>query len=232
MTVEVCLTPALIDQHSLNGKIAVVVDIFRATSCMVAGLSFGISAIYPVSEVEKCLENGKKGMIIAGERGGEKIEGFDIGNSPFDYLNPDFKGREVCVTTTNGTHAIEQAKAAKQILIGSFLNLSATAGYLKNQKKEVLILCAGWRGTPNLEDTLFAGNLISKLQDFTLTGDSGLLALSLYQRHQNELYDISKMSSHAKRLSGMGIERDIEYCMKTDLYEEVMILQGDRVVKT
>lgn len=231
MTVEVCLTPELIHQHDLNDKIVVVVDIFRATSCMVAGISYGVSAIYPVSEVEECLKNGKKGMITAGERGGRKIAGFDIGNSPFDYMNPDFKGKEICVTTTNGTVAIEKAKGAIQVFIGAFLNLSATSEHLNTLDRDILILCAGWKGTPNLEDTLYAGALISKLRNIELSGDSSLLAIALYDLNRNNLPAAAKKSSHAQRLADFGIEPDIEYCMKTDLYSDIIALSGDKVVK-
>ena len=105
MTVETCLTPLLIDKYSLAGKQVVVVDIFRATSCMVSGIGSGINTIYPVDDIDKCLELGKKGYITAGERGGVKVDSFNIGNSPFEYMNPNFKGKSIAVTTTNGTHA-------------------------------------------------------------------------------------------------------------------------------
>ena len=116
--VEVCLTPDLIHQFELKDKIVVAVDIFRATSCMVTGMAHGVEAIYPVATVEDCFALGRdKGMITAGERGGAKIEGFTIGNSPYEYMKDEFKNKSIVVTTTNGTRTILASLEADQILI-------------------------------------------------------------------------------------------------------------------
>ncbi len=230
-SVEVCLTPELIHQHELGGKIAVVVDIFRATSCIVAGLHYGVNSVTPVGSVEACLSLGKQGFVTAGERGGQKIEEFDIGNSPFDYQNPDFIGRDVAITTTNGTMAIERSRNADEIVIGSFLNLSPTAGYLKSQNKSVVIHCAGWKGTPNIEDTLFAGAMIDRL-GLDLSGDSSRMSLDLFKHHEEDLLSIAKVSGHARRLAGFGITKDIEYCMNVDEFKDVVVGMVDgRLVK-
>jgi len=229
-TVEVCLTPDLIHQHDLNNKVAVVVDIFRATTCMVRGLVYGVKSVTPVATVEECLNYGKQGYIMAGERGGQKLEEFDIGNSPFEYENPDFIGRKVAITTTNGTQAIEKAKGAEEIVAGSFLNLTATADYLTQKGKSIIILCAGWKGTPNIEDTLFAGSLIHKLP-FIQMRDSTTLSHSFYLRHQKDLLGIAKQSGHARRLAGFGIVEDIEYCMRIDDFQDVIIFQKNTLIK-
>lgn len=231
MKVEVCLTPDLIDQHNLAGKIAVVVDIFRATSCMVTGLSSEVKAIYPVATIDECLALGTKGMIMAGERGGQKIEAFDIGNSPFDYQSDKVKDREVAVSTTNGTLAISKSGEAKEVLIGAFLNLAATINYLKEKGQDILIHCAGWKGTPNLEDTLYAGALIHELGEVEATNDSAFIALSLYHKHEDNLERAGKASAHAKRLAGFGITRDISFCMKKNVYDTVIYQEGEKLIK-
>lgn len=231
MKVEVCLTPELIHQHELEGKTAVVVDIFRATSCMISGLAAGVRAIYPVSEIDECLENGKKGMITAGERGGKKIEAFDIGNSPFDYMREEFRGREISVTTTNGTLAIQKSHPAQEVLIGAFLNLKSTVSYIEDQQSNVIIVCAGWKGTPNLEDTLYAGGFIEHLQGFEIEGDSALLAKALFQNHQKNLLEVARSSSHAQRLSGFGITRDIEHCLTMNTYDLVAKMDGKKIIR-
>lgn len=230
-TIEVCLTPELIHQHALEGRFVVVVDIFRATSCMVTGLACGVAAIYPVSTVDSCLALGSTGMLTAGERGGVKIEAFDLGNSPFEYQQEFVKGKSIAVSTTNGTQAIASSAGAKEILIGAFLNISATAGFLKLHADHVLIHCAGWKGTPNLEDTLYAGALIDCLKNsFALEGDTAILAKDLYLSHQHDLYGAAKLSSHAKRLAGFGITEDISFCVKPDVYSVVCAMQGDKIV--
>ena len=161
-TIEVCLTPELIRQHNLKGKVVVVVDIFRATSCIVTGLANGVKSIRPVAEVEETMALGKQGYIMAGERGGQKVDGFDLGNSPYDYQDESLKGKKVAISTTNGSQAILKSQGASQILIGAFLNLESLTEYLLQLPQSIVIHCAGWKGTPNLEDTLFAGALIDE----------------------------------------------------------------------
>lgn len=221
-SVAVCLTPELIHQFDLKDKIVVVVDIFRATSCMVAGIATGVKAIYPVAEVDECFAFGKKGKIMAGERGGIKVDGFDIGNSPFDYMNEAYKGKEITVTTTNGTLAITKSVGAEQILIGAFLNQKAIQSHISKSKKDVIIHCAGWKGTVNLEDTLFAGALIEELKETHQTeGDPALIASCVFLKHKDDLITAAKKSSHAERLSGFGAEKDLVYCLTQNEFDVV-----------
>ncbi|MFT4833691.1 MAG: 2-phosphosulfolactate phosphatase [Marinoscillum sp.] len=222
-TVEVCLTPELIHQFNLEGKIVVVVDVFRATSCMVSGIATGVTAIYPVATVEECLALGQQGMTTAGERGGIKVEGFDIGNSPFEYMAAELVGKKVSVSTTNGTKTILASLGASQILIGAFLNLSATAEYLKKANKDVIIHCAGWQGTVNIEDTLYAGALADAISiTHGISGDPALLAHQLFIANKTDLMPIAQASSHAQRLSGFGAKEDLVYCMEQSKYEIVV----------
>ncbi len=218
--VEVCLTPELIHQFDLNNKIVVAVDIFRATSCMVTGMAHGVEAIYPVATVDDCFRLGEeKGMITAGERGGAKIEGFTIGNSPYEYMKDEFKDQSIVVTTTNGTKTILASLDADQILIGAFLNLRALADYLSTSRKDVIIHCAGWKGTINIEDTLFAGALVEEIKSsHQLNGDASLMALQLYKANAYNLMETAMQSAHAKRLTAFGIGKDIEFCMNQSLY--------------
>lgn len=228
--IEVCLTPELIHQHSLEEKIVVAVDIFRATSCMVTGIAHGVKSIYPVATVEECFELGSKGMITAGERGGVKIEGFTIGNSPFEYMNNDFKGKSIVVSTTNGTKTILASLAADEVLVGAFLNLKALSDYLAPSQKDIIIHCAGWKGTVNLEDSLFAGALIHELQQsHTIEGDSALIASELHHANKHDLLSIAKSSSHAQRLKGFGIERDISFCLDHSLYTVVPVFKEGKL---
>ncbi|WP_462252882.1 2-phosphosulfolactate phosphatase [Ekhidna sp.] len=230
-TIEVCLTPDLIGQHDLKGKIVVVVDIFRATSCIVTGLSNEVKAIKPVGEIEEAKALGEQGYLMAGERGGIKVPDFDMGNSPFEYQKDDVKGKKVVISTTNGSQAIVKSEGAKEILIGAFLNLEAVAEYLLQAKESVVIHCAGWKGTPNLEDTLFAGALIDECaEEMETTGDSALVAHQLYIANHENLFGIAKKSSHAERLSGFGIEEDLEFCMKENEYQVLPKLVDGEIV--
>lgn len=229
--IEVCLTPDLIHQHELKGKVVVVVDIFRATSCIVTGLANSVTAIRPVGEIEECLELGKQGYLMAGERGGIMVDDFNMGNSPFEYQSDNVIGKKVAISTTNGSQAIIKSKGADDIIIGAFLNLDAVGEYILQSKKDIVIHCAGWKGTPNLEDTLFAGALIDECaEDMKAIGDSALLAHQLYVAHHENLYGIAKQSSHAERLVGFGIEQDLEFCMTENEYQVVPRLVGEELV--
>ena len=229
-TVQVCMTPDLIQHFNLEGKIVIVVDIFRATSCIVTGLAYGVKTIYPVATIDQCMAYQKKGMIIAGERGGQKVDGFDIGNSPYEYMNDEFQGKDIAVTTTNGTQAIISSKGADQILIGAFLNLRAIADYILDQDKNIIIHCAGWKGMINIEDSLFAGALINEIKSsHQPSGDAAHMASDLYLYHQMDLIHASHNSSHAKRLAAFGIEKDLDFCMEMSLYSIVPVYHDNQI---
>lgn len=231
-TVDVCLSPDLLHLHEVEGHLVVVVDILRATSCMTAGIAHGVKSITPFMDMEECMLMGAKGYLTAGEREGKKVDGFDLGNSPFDYMDEKVKGQDVAVTTTNGTVAIEKSKAATEVIIGSFLNLSAVADYIKSREENVLILCAGWKGKVNLEDSLFAGALVNALKpEFENACDAPMLAETSYLEMKQNLVQRVQSSSHAKRLSRLNIHKDIEFCLQHDEYDVVPVLKGDRIVK-
>ena len=231
-SIDVCLTPDLLHLHNIDNTIVVVTDIFRATSCMVTGLAYGVGSITPVATVEECFELQQKGYIAAAERNAMKVEGFDLDNSPFSYMDEDLIGANIAMTTTNGTLSITKAKtSAVKVLVGAFLNLGAIVNHLKSQPYDVLVLCAGWKGRVNLEDTLFAGALVDALKDEYMIGeDSALMAMRAYQQAQNDLLGYVANSSHVRRLQRLGIHKDIAYCLQRDLYDVVPVLRGSTLV--
>lgn len=229
--IDVCLTPDLLHQYELENKIVVVVDILRATSCMVSALANGVKEIVPVAELEECKALQKEGYLAAAERNGSKAEGFDMGNSPFEYLNEKVVGKKIAVTTTNGTLAIHKSLAAKEILIGAFLNLEAIANYLKNKEEDIIVLCAGWKGKFNLEDTLFAGALCQQLKaDFEFACDAPLAAEAMYLTARQDMMKYMEDSSHAKRLAKLDVKKDIGYCIQESIYDVIPYLSGRALV--
>jgi 2-phosphosulfolactate phosphatase len=228
--IEICLSPELIHLHDLKGKIAVVVDIFRATSTMITAAANGVVGILPVEDLESCKNLSSEGYITAGERDGKKAPGFDLGNSPLSYLNGKYQGKKVAITTTNGTVAISKAKeTAEQVLIGSFLNLSATVSYLQAEKRDVVIVCAGWKGKFNLEDSLYAGALVDQL-GFHFDCDGALAMSSLYRQTSSNLVGFLKKASHAKRLQNHNIEADIDFCLTLNQFDLILLLESDLLV--
>lgn len=222
-SIEVCFSPELIHLHEVEGKIVVVVDIFRATSTMVAALASGVTEILPFADLEACRAMQTEGFLIGGERNGLTAPGFEMGNSPVAYLSGAYQGRKLAMTTTNGTQAIEKSKGAAQILIGAFPNLQSTVSYIQAQQLDVLVHCAGWKGRFNLEDSLYAGALVKSLESTHKADEDGALAMkSLFEREGHNLKGYLSQASHAKRLQNHGIEADFDFCLTLDLYQEVV----------
>ena len=231
--IEVCVTPFLLPLYDLSNAIVVVIDIFRATSSICYGIANGAEAIVPVASVEACLAQKGSGCLLAAEREGKVVDGFDFGNSPFAYTTEKVAGKTIVLTTTNGTYAIDQSKSsAHQIIVGSFLNLQAVSDYLAQQDKDVLLLCAGWKNKFNLEDTLFAGAVIENLKDqgFELE-DAGHAALDLYEKAKTDLIAYTAKASHGKRMKGLHLEEDIRFCLQLNQTSAIPVLNGDRLVK-
>lgn len=205
--------------YPVYDKTVVVVDILRATSCMVTAFAHGVESITPFANLEECMKMKMKGYVTAGERDGKKVEGFDKGNSPFEYTDDQVRGLKVAFTTTNGTQAIEKSRGAKEIIIGSFLNLNSVAKYLLLSEHNVLVVCAGWKGKVNLEDTLFAGALVDKLKDYLGPDcDAPLAAQHLYNIAKHDMVGFLNTSSHVKRLNKLNIHDDMKFCLTTDLF--------------
>lgn len=219
-TIDVCLSPELMHLYDVRDRTVVVVDILRATSCMVTAFAHGVESITPVEDLDTCRRMKRKGFIISGERDGKKVEGFDMGNSPFEYSTREIRGKKIAFTTTNGTLAIEKSKGAKKVVIGSFLNLSEVVKYLLFGENNVLIVCAGWKGKVNLEDTLFAGAVIEKLKKHIEQDcDAPLVAQYLYKAACNDMVGFLSNSSHVKRLERLDVDKDIEFCLSQDKYQ-------------
>lgn len=224
-TIDVCVSPELMHLYDVSDRTVVVVDILRATSCMVTAFAHGVQSITPFADLEACRAMKSKGYITSGERNGEKVPGFDQGNSPFEYMGDSIRGKKIAFTTTNGTQAIEKAKGAKKIVIGSFLNLSSIVKYLLFGDHSILIVCAGWKGKVNLEDTLFAGAVVEKLKNHIEPDcDAPIAAQHLYNLAKNDMVGFLNSSSHVKRLNKLNIHKDIAYCLTTDKYQIVPCL--------
>lgn len=232
--IEVCSSPSNIHLYDYSESIVVVIDVLRATSSMCVAFEHGAEKIIPVAGIDETRAYKQKGFLIAGERDGVMIEGFDLGNSPFSFMNETVRGTSIAITTTNGTQAINAAKKAKQIVIGSFLNLDALCEWLLKQESNILCLCSGWKNRFNLEDTLLAGAVVHQLKNsgsFSVDCDSSIGAEHLYHLAKDDMYNFLENSSHRKRLKRLHIERDIEFCLTPNQTRVIPILQGEMLVK-
>lgn len=230
------LSPALIHLYDVSDAVVVIIDVLRATSTIATALRNGASAVIPVATVPRCIELGRElGAITAGERDGKVAEGLEHGNSPFEYTTSFIGGKTLVLTTTNGTKLLHMAldNGAKEIITGSFPNISAVCDHLIERKMNVVLGCAAWKDRVNIEDTLFAGAVIDRVMDhFDIRCDSSRIAHNLYRFATPDLFGFMKRNeaSHYHRLSGYGLEEDIRYCLAPDGANVLPQFIGDRLV--
>jgi 2-phosphosulfolactate phosphatase len=219
-TLEVCFSPLLYPYRLIRENfVVVVVDILRASTSICAALDHGVKEIIPVAGVDEAREYKKKGFLVACERDGKILDFADIGNSPSEFLNDSFKDATIAYSTTNGTRTIHMASDAEQIVIGSFLNLSALAAWLSEQQAHTVILCAGWKKLFNLEDSIFAGALADKLinnYNYQTVCDSAKAGIDLWSLARKDLAGYLAKSSHRNRLRHIVSDEDFLYTMTPD----------------
>jgi len=232
--VEVCFTPGEYTYYKDEFEIVVVIDVLRATSAICAAFDNGIKSIIPVPTVEEAWEYKQKGYLAGAERKGQIVEGFDFGNSPFSYMKEEFRGKEVVLTTTNGTKSLDVAKDAEIVVVGSFLNLAVLSEWLAVQNKNVLCLCSGWQDKFNLEDTICAGaisDFLISTGNFISEEDSSIAAKYLYLSAKDNYFGYLKSSSHRRRLKNLNLNKDIKYCLTPNQSKSIPILKDGKLVK-
>ncbi len=235
-TLFTSLSPALLHLYEVNNSVVVIIDVLRATSTIAAALYNGAKCIIPVDSVSRCIEIGKQiDGITAGERDGKVAEGLVYGNSPFEYPRGFVEGKTLVLTTTNGTRLLQMAldKGAKEIVTGSFPNLSAVCDHLIDMKQNVILGCAAWKDRVNMEDMLFAGAIISNIgRHFSINCDSSHLAEATYKKAAKDLFGFMKKNnaSHYHRLMGFGLEKDIRYCLTPDQANVLPIYRDGKLV--
>ena len=231
------LSPALLNLYDVSSSIVVIIDVLRATSTIATAIYNGAKDIIPVDSVAECIRLGKQiEGITAGERDGLIAEGLSHGNSPFEYPTEFIGGKTLLLTTTNGTKLLHMAldNGAKQIITGSFPNISAVCDYLVAMNMPVILGCAAWKDRINIEDTLFAGAVISRIKDhFYINCDSSQLAETMYQDAKEDLFEFmkNKNASHYHRLSRLGLEKDIRYCLTDDVANVLCLYKEGKLIK-
>jgi len=243
-TVEVLFSPAEYQarrEFGFAGSVCVVFDVLRATSVMVTGLAHGAAGFVPVAEIAEAIQSRTRypEALLAGERNGLRITAalsggveFDLGNSPREYRTPRVRGRTIISTTTNGTRALRACAAAPTVAISSFLNLEATAQWLKRlSPPRITLICAGTAESTALEDVLCAGALTERLPGAALA-DSATLARSAYRESSENLLAAIAASQNARRLlENEELKADVEFCLQRDLHNFVATLGPDGVIK-
>ena len=225
--VEICFSPVLYPYYAENNDhIAVIVDIFRATTTMCAAFNNGVQSIIPVATIEEAQAYKVQGFLTGAERNVKRCDFADFGNSPFDYTREKVEGQEIVFTTTNGTMALKTAENAYGLVIGAFSNISAVTDYCINAKKDVIIVCSGWNNRFNLEDSLYAGALVDMLMDkgaYMGKADAVDVALGMWGDAKADIRSYINKSEHISRLIANKLEDSVDYCLTLDTVSLVPI---------
>lgn len=216
---------------------AVVIDVLRASSTIVQACENKVERIIPVASVEDASRLAatleRKKTLLGGERDGRAIEGFDLGNSPLEYVSKVVRGKTLILSTSNGTVAITQSAAAREILVGSFLNLSAVVTrLLSSRPKKITLLCAGNQGQLSLEDLVCGGLMVAKIvQSYRgkLLLNDGAVAARAVAEKMSDVGEVVRNSVHGHKLSELGFDADLEFCSKVDKYGSVPAVVEGRI---
>jgi 2-phosphosulfolactate phosphatase len=228
------------------GQTCVVFDVLRATSVMVTGLAHGAAGFVPVTEIAEALARRTDfpDALLAGERDGLRITAalsggveFDLGNSPREYVVERVAGRTIISTTTNGTRALRGCGGAATVLAGAFLNLRATASWLRRTPPppRLVLVCAGTGTETALEDVLGAGALIQELQQLGVSvapDDAAMLAWHAYQSVAGQLEGALATSRNGRRLQANAeLNEDVRFCAQRDVFAVVAGMAADGVLR-
>jgi len=245
MNIDAILTPSelpALAKRDLKETACVVFDILRATSTFVTALHHGAKGIIPAAEIPEALAIKKKQpeVLLGGEREGVRIRAaqtggvdFDFGNSPREYTDR-VRGKTIVSTTTNGTRAFRACAGAKAVLAGSFLNLGATAAYLREKRfKNVLLVCAGTHDSAALEDILAAGAMCDLLSsDLGALSDAAQSAFHALAAVRDDLALAVSNSRNARRVASIPeLQADVAYCLQSDIYPFVAAVDRDGVLR-
>jgi len=203
---------------------------------MAYALHYHCKEIIPVVEIEEALrlsENlGRENVLLCGEREGQKIAGFDLGNSPQEFTLAQVKGKTIIMTTSNGTAALAKVKGAQEVYIGSFVNLSAVLKHLERDSTAIAFLCSGKLGRFSLEDTVCAGMFISHLNHNAITlNDAARVGKMLYQKYSRQILKMLQDSEHGRFLTQLGMGEDLKIAAMVDSLNVVPTLKEGRVVR-
>jgi 2-phosphosulfolactate phosphatase len=236
MRIESLFTPNEIDESLVKGRTVIVIDVLRVCTTIAFAMSSGCERVIPVESVEAATHLAasldKQVTLLGGEKEGKRIDGFNLGNSPLEYTPELVKGKTIVLATTNGTKAISRSQGAKQILITSFVNMSAVVEYAGKPGSDLLtIVCAGKQGRFAMEDAVCAGMLIERLcaDNETELNDGARAARSLYKLNKQSIPSLLKSCEHGSYLSSLGFGEDLDVCGTVDSLKILPIVKEGRI---
>jgi 2-phosphosulfolactate phosphatase len=229
MKLDVLFLPAELPAREHPQKVAAVVDVIRATTTIVTAFQHGCLSIQPVAGVEEAREAraARPDAILAGEKGGKRLPGFDMGNSPREFMTGQAAGRDVILNTSNGTKALRAVEAGRRVAIAAFLNRAAVADWLIRQAADALILCSGYEGLFSLEDSVCAGGIAdeaAKRDPALVLGDGAKACQLLWAHHRRDLPGLLPRTAWGSHIVAIGLGSDLEICARLDVTDSVPVM--------
>lgn len=236
MTVDTFFTGAAVDPAAVPGTTAVVIDVIRATSTIMEALANGARAVYPVASTEEAVQLaaslGRDDSLLCGERKGVMIEGFDLGNSPREYAPEVVAGKQLVMTTTNGTRAFVAVQGAERVVAASFLNISAVVESVKDAER-LLVVCAGKEDRFSMDDAVCAGMIIRRVVEARGGGevmnDAGRAAVLLAAGREITVEFLASTAAGAALLE-VELGDDLPCVAELDRHDRVPVME-DRVIR-
>lgn len=236
MKIDIIISADDIIESRLENKIAVVIDMFRATSVIVTALNNGCEEVIPFLTIEETLESSeelnREEYILGGERRAVKIDGFDLSNSPLEYTKEVVENKKVLITTTNGTRTLTKSNSAKRIIIAAMINAKAVADKLLEINEDVVIINAGTNGNFSMDDYICSGYIINEMlkvdNNIELT-DISKTANMIYENN-SDIISYVKEATHYSVMKSLELDNDIEYCMKKSIVNNVPEYKDGKIV--
>lgn len=240
MRIDTYFTVPEVDGASLAESTVVVIDVVRATTTIIEALANGARAIFPTESTEDAVRLaqslGREDSILCGERKGEKIEGFDLGNSPAEFTREVVEDKKLVMSTTNGTRALTIAQEGERVLPCALTNLGAVAEELASVER-IFVICAGREDSFSLDDALCAGHLIQRILDARdeddeqpELNDASRAARALAQARKPTKRVLS-LAAGGRAVIEIGLEEDLAICADVDRHDIVVEMSDQQITR-
>jgi 2-phosphosulfolactate phosphatase len=224
--VKIHLLATQLQPAEVAGGIAVVIDVLRASTTIAVALANGAACVIPCGDIESARRlaaaDPMGNTLTGGERGGVRIEGYDLDNSPASYASSRVAGKTIAFTTTNGTRALMRVREADRVLIGALVNCRAVANLLQKDSRPIHLVCAGTDGRMTAEDELGAGAIAAALADLGGLPSSDTTVLEAIERWRaassspERLQTAMRQSAGGRNLVALGLDADILRAAEVD----------------
>lgn len=241
MRVDVFFGVQQLGTADVQGRVVAVIDVLRASTTIAVALANGARAVVPFDSSEDVVNRAKqferREVKLAGERKMHAIPGFDLGNSPREFTRETVEGKTILLTTTNGTAALTAVQGARDVVVASYVNFSATLAMLRAAARggtDVSIICAGRDRQFSLEDSACAGRYAryigQRLSGVTMN-DAALASSMIDRRYGENLARLFNESSHGQALAEAGYADDLVLCGSVDAYPVLPVYSDRQITK-